>query len=96
LLHSPADIAADQHVRSGEVIAAETAVKAFCFHPHAQTLFQQHPEGLLLDTRIDSYEWFTRWLVQLSFPFTVLETAELKEALTSHARRLIEACEGQR
>lgn len=70
----------------------ETAAKAFGFHPNAQDLFEPHPKGLLLNTRVDGYECFAYWLAQLNFPFTILETAELKAALRKHAQKLMKAC----
>lgn len=72
---------------------AETAANSFTFCPDAEGLFQHHPDGLLLDTRTDSFEWFASWLAQLHFEFTVLEPAGLKEALCKRAARLVAACQ---
>ncbi len=72
---------------------AETAANAFTFCPDAQALFQHHPDGVLLDTHTDSFEWFASWLAQLQFGFTVLESVGLKEALRGRAMRLLSACE---
>jgi predicted DNA-binding transcriptional regulator YafY len=71
---------------------AETAANAFTFCPDAQVLFQPHPDGLLLDTHTDSFEWFASWLAQLHFRFTVLEPVGLKDALRARAARLVGAC----
>lgn len=72
---------------------AETAANAFTFCTNAQALFQYHPDGLLLDTCTDSFEWFATWLAQLNFRFTVLEPEGLKDAVRERAARLIAACE---
>lgn len=72
---------------------AETAANAFTFCPDAQALFQHHPQGVLLDTHTDSFEWFATWLAQLQFDFTVLESEGLKEVLRERAARLLSACE---
>lgn len=71
---------------------AETAANAFTFCQDAQALFQHHPDGVLLDTHTDSFEWFASWLAQLHFTFTVVEPAGLKDALRQRAARLVEAC----
>jgi predicted DNA-binding transcriptional regulator YafY len=72
---------------------AETAANSFTFCPDAQALFQHHPDGLLLDTQTDSFEWFAGWLAQLNFRFTVLEPTGLKDALRERAARLVGSCE---
>lgn len=69
----------------------DTAANAVTFCADAQALFQPHPDGLLLDTQTDNFEWFASWLVQLHFRFTVLEPDGLKAALRERAAQLIEA-----
>lgn len=86
-------ITTNQRVRVILHTDAETAANTFTFCPDAQALFEPHPEGLLLDTRIDSFEWFAAWLAQLHFRFTLLEPEGLKEALRERARQLVAACE---
>lgn len=71
----------------------EQAASAFSFCPDAQALFQHHPNGVLLDTQIDNYDWFVTWLAQLQFDFTVLEPDELKTALCERANQWLRACE---
>jgi predicted DNA-binding transcriptional regulator YafY len=71
---------------------AETAANSFTFCPDTEGLFQYHPDGLLLDTRTDSFEWFASWLAQLHYAFTVLEPEGLKDALRQRAARLVGAC----
>lgn len=74
---------------------AETAANSLTFCQDAQALFQPHPEGLLLDTHTDSFDWFASWLAQLHFSFTVTGPAGLKDALRKRAARLVEACESR-
>lgn len=71
---------------------AETAAKAFTCHSNAEALFQPHADGLLLDTPIDSFDWFVSWLAQLQFGFSVLEPEGLKAALRKRAKQLVAAC----
>lgn len=71
----------------------ETATEAFTCLPNTHALFQPHEDGLLLDTRVDCLAWFSKWLTQLDFPFTLLEPTELKSALRDKARALLKACE---
>lgn len=71
---------------------AETATNAFACHPDTRALFQPHPDGLLLDTPIDSFDWFVSWLAKLHFRFTILEPDELKAALRVRANQLLAAC----
>jgi predicted DNA-binding transcriptional regulator YafY len=70
-----------------------TAVKAFSGCPDATGMFQQRAEGLQMETRTDSIEWFSAWLARLPFPFTVLGPPELKQALRTYAQKLMNACE---
>jgi predicted DNA-binding transcriptional regulator YafY len=70
---------------------AETAANALTFCPDAQALFQHHPDGVLLDTQTDSFEWFATWLAQLQFGFTIVEPEGLKKALRDRAARLMVA-----
>lgn len=70
----------------------ETATHSFDCHSDAQALLQPHEEGQLLDTRIDSFEWFASWLAQLQFKFTVLAPQELKITLRERAASLLAAC----
>lgn len=72
---------------------AQTAANSFSFCPDVDGLFQYHAEGVLLDTRTDSFEWFASWLAQLHFAFTIVEPAGLKAALRERAVRLLSACE---
>ena len=55
--------------------------------------FQQVKDGLLLNTRTDSFEWFAFWLSQLPFRFTILKPDGLKEALRERANHLLASCE---
>ena len=71
---------------------AETAAHSFTFCPDVEGLFQYHPDGLLLDTGTDSFEWFASWLAQLHYSFTVLEPTGLKDALRDRAAKLVAAC----
>ncbi|TVP43092.1 MAG: YafY family transcriptional regulator [Halomonas sp.] len=54
---------------------------------------EQIEDGLLLNTRTDSFEWFACWLAQLPFRFTILEPDGLKDALREHANHLLASCE---
>jgi len=53
-------------------------------------VLQRHDNGLLLSTRTDSCDWFTLWLSQLPFDFTILEPVALKQALKVQAERLLQ------
>jgi len=70
----------------------ETAAKCLDFYPAAEALFKPHPNGLLFDTHTDSLEWFACWLAGLPFAFTIQAPEALKEAVQSHAKKLLAAC----
>tara|TARA_R110002020_G_scaffold108586_1_gene251593 strand:+ start:2459 stop:3442 length:984 start_codon:yes stop_codon:yes gene_type:complete len=61
--------------------------------PFCTGQFEQVKDGLLLNTRTDSFEWFAYWLAQLPFRFTILKPEGLKEALRGHANHLLASCE---
>lgn len=70
----------------------ETATQALNCYPYSEAIFHPHPEGLLLETRTDSLEWFACWLAQLHFRFTILEPLGLKQALRERAKWLLGSC----
>ena len=71
----------------------ESASAVFGFHSSCAEGFEQREDGLLLTTQTDSFEWFSWWLAQLPFRFTILKPDGLKDALREHATRLLECCE---
>ncbi len=71
---------------------SETAAKTFGWHPNAADLFQQQPDGVLLNTHTDSVDWFSSWLVRLPFSFKILGSPELKTAMREQAQKLMDAC----
>lgn len=70
----------------------ESAATLFDPHSSCADELEQCGEGLLLNTRTDSFEWFAWWLAQLPFRFTILKPEGLKDAMRRHARRLLECC----
>ena len=71
----------------------ESAATLFDRHSSCAEELEQCDEGLLLNTRTDSFEWFAWWLAQLPFRFTILKPEGLKDALREHATRLLSCCE---
>lgn len=71
----------------------EFAATLFDMHSSCAEELEQCDEGLLLNTRTDSFEWFAWWLAQLPFRFTILKPEGLKDALREHATRLLSSCE---
>ncbi|MDX1553750.1 MAG: YafY family protein, partial [Marinobacter sp.] len=71
----------------------ESAATLFDRHSSCAEEWEQCDEGLLLNTRTDSFEWFAWWLAQLPFRFTILKPEGLKDALREHATRLLSCCE---
>lgn len=70
----------------------QTLLASGAFMPECSGQFDIHEDGLLMNTRTDSLEWFAGWLAQLPVRFTVLAPAELKEALRQRAQQLMAAC----
>ena len=62
--------------------------EAFCTNELEET-----SDGVLLETRIDNFEWFSRWLAQLPFGFAIHSPPELKLAVKEHAARLLAGCQ---
>ncbi len=58
------------------------------FHPFSVDMFEPHNDGLLMHTHTDSFDWFSRWLAQLPFDFTIQAPDALKEVMLERAQRL--------
>lgn len=71
----------------------DSAAAVMDCQPSCGDRFEQREEGLLINTRTDSLEWFAWWLAQLPFGFTILGPEGLKDAMREHARRLLAYCD---
>jgi predicted DNA-binding transcriptional regulator YafY len=51
---------------------------------------EEHPDGVLMRSRTDSYESLARWLPMMRFDFTIVGPDELRDAVRDVGRRLCE------
>ncbi|GAB5479898.1 helix-turn-helix transcriptional regulator [Marinobacter nauticus] len=101
----PADFDAAEFLHQSFMAWNNTHAVSLTFHTDPATLaslfdpgeycrdgIQQTADGLLMETHVDSFEWFASWLAQLTFAFTIHSPAELKHAVKAHATRLLDSC----
>lgn len=69
----------------------DTVAQVLGFHPQSVDIFESQDGGLLMHTHTDSIEWFSRWLVQLPFPFRVEAPQSLKQAVRERGERIMAA-----
>lgn len=70
------------------LLHADLAAAVEALH-ESMGLFEPCEDGVLLRSRTDHLDWYARQLARLSFDFEIRRPVELREAVRSHAERLL-------
>jgi predicted DNA-binding transcriptional regulator YafY len=74
----------------GEVLLHTTMEEARKRFSPSYGELEEHPDGVLMRSRTDSYESLARWLPMMRFDFTIVGPDELRDAVRDVGRRLCE------